>query len=97
MGDREVQMDLGHVADVRYHRQSMREREIGDLQPFGDAGEAGDVGLDEVHGPGVDEIPEVVEAVELLAEGDGGPDLLGEPLVPLNVVVPQRLLEPIDE
>jgi hypothetical protein len=92
MGDREMQMDLGHVADVRDDRQSMRERQIGDLPPFGDAGQADGVGLDEVHGTGVDEIAEVIEAVELLAEGDGGAYPLGEPLVALDVVVPQRFL-----
>ena len=96
VGDGQVQMNLNHIADVRHDRQAMGQGQVGHLPPFSDAGQAHGVGLDVMNRAGPDEVAEVVEAVKLLAQGQRRGQFLGQRGVTVEVVVPDRLLEPAD-
>ena len=51
----QMHMHLAHLAGMRHHGQAMGEREIGNLNIFGDAAKPGHIRLDIGNRTGIDE------------------------------------------
>ena len=96
MGNRQMQVDLHHVADVRDHRQAMGVSQIGGLPPGRDAADPRRVGLYIVDRPGGNELPKSIQRVLLFAERDGRGNGAGQRRMARHVVEPHRLFEPMN-
>src|ERR1051325_6830487 len=81
---------------VQRDGQAMRIRERGDAHDLADAAGARDVGLENIHGRPRDELLEVVDGMEILAERDGNFRGCFQLRVARRVGEEHRLLEPAD-
>ena len=82
------------VGAVRGHRQVERLGEVADLHEDRHAAAVGHVGLRERHAAGGDQLPELVQRVEVLAGGHRQPALAHDAHVAGHVVGDRRLLQP---
>src|SRR5439155_25355246 len=70
MGKAQMEMNLHHIPTMRHNRQMVRMCQLRYAPPLGDSRQAHGVRLYECHRTCVNELPEVVQQVKLLAECD---------------------------
>jgi len=60
---RKVQVHLGHIANMWNHGEPVGKRKIRYHQPFRDTCQPHGIGLNKVHGPGRQELLEMIHGV----------------------------------
>ncbi len=94
IGRQQVHLDLGdHVAA---HRNPVRLRQRRDLPPRRHAADPGQVEDDHVDGPRLEERPEGVQVIEVLAGRDGDLELAPELGQPGHVEMMDGIFQPRD-
>jgi hypothetical protein len=80
---------------VRHRADALERRQAGDEQQVADPATQADVGLDDVHGPPIEQLGEGGRVLEHLAARDRDVQRVGEDLVAVVAMLRQRLLVPV--